>query len=94
MYAFTAVLQEFLARGAMQESLLRIFYGKHKEASSIIVSSLVFGVLHIAHGLIFMLAASILLGTLGILYNKQHSIWGTAIIHYALGLSATLLGFF
>ena len=78
----------------MQESLLLIFSGRHKESLSIIVSSLVFGALHVAHGLVFMFAASILLGALGVLYNKQRSIWGVAIIHYVLGLAATLLGFF
>ena len=93
LYAFTAVLQEFLARGTMQESLYHIFSGKHKEMLSIIVSALIFGVLHVAHGLPFMVGASALLGVLGVLYNKQRSIWGVAIIHYVLGLTATLLGF-
>lgn len=90
-YPLTAILQEFLARGVMQENLRRIFTGKHAAALSIIVSSLVFGVLHIAYGLPFMLAASLLLGLLGVLYNKQRNIWGLAIIHYVLGEVATFL---
>ncbi len=91
VYPFTAVLQEFLARGVMQENLLRIFDGKHAAALSIIVSSLVFGVLHIAYGLPFMLGASLLLGALGVLYHKQGNIWGLSIIHYVLGEAATFL---
>ena len=90
-YPLTAILQEFLARGVMQENLRRIFTGKHADALSILVSSLIFGVLHIAYGLPFMLAASLLLGLLGVLYNKQRNIWGLAIIHYVLGEVATFL---
>ena len=91
VYPLTVVLQEFLARGVMQENLRRIFDGKHAAALSIIVSSLVFGVLHIAYGLPFMLGASLLLGALGVLYHKQGNIWGLCIIHYVLGEVATFL---
>lgn len=90
-YPLTAILQEFLARGVMQESLRRIFTGKHAGTLSIVVSALVFGVLHIAYGLPYMVASSLLLGLLGILYHKQGNIWGLAIIHYVLGEVATFL---
>ena len=85
IYPLTVILQEFLARGVMQENLRRIFTGKHAGALSIIVSALVFGVLHIAYGLPYMLGAALLLGVLGILYHKQGNIWGLCIIHYVLG---------
>lgn len=90
-YPLTAILQEFLARGVMQESLKRIFTGKYAGVLSIVVSALIFGVLHIAYGLPYMLASTLLLGTLGILYHKQGNIWGLAIIHYVLGEVATFL---
>lgn len=92
-YPLTAVLQEFLARGVMQENLRRIFAGRHAAALSIIISALVFGVLHISYGLPTMAGASLLLGALGILYHKQGNIWGLSIIHYVLGEVATFLGF-
>lgn len=91
IYPLTVVLQEFLARGVMQESLNRIFIGRHAAAVSILVSALVFGVLHIAYGLPYMVGASLLLGVLGILYHKQGNIWGLCIIHYVLGEMATFL---
>lgn len=91
IYPLTVVLQEFLARGVMQENLKRIFAGKYAGVLSIVVSALVFGVLHIAYGLPFMLAASLLLGVLGTLYHKQGNIWGLCIIHYVLGEVATFL---
>ena len=55
------------------------------------MSALVFGVLHIAYGLPYMLGAALLLGVLGILYHKQGNIWGLCIIHYVLGEVATFL---
>ena len=91
IYPFTVVLQEFLARGVMQENLNRIFTGKYAGLLSIVVSALVFGVLHIAYGFPYMLAASLLLGILGIFYHKQGNIWGLCIIHYVLGEIATFL---
>ena len=75
----------------MQENLNRIFTGKYAGLLSIVVSALVFGVLHIAYGFPYMLAASLLLGILGIFYHKQGNIWGLCIIHYVLGEIATFL---
>lgn len=92
-YPLTVVLQEFLARGVMQENLRRIFDGKHAGALSIVVSALVFGVLHVAHGLPYMIAATLLLGALGVLYHKQGNIWGLCIVHYVLAESAVVLRF-
>lgn len=91
IYPFTVILQEFLARGVMQENLNRIFIGKYGGATSIAVSALMFGVLHIAYGLPFMIGASVLLGALGVLYHKQGNIWGLCIVHYVLGEAATFL---
>lgn len=91
IYPLTVILQEFLARGVMQENLKRIFEGKYAGVLSIVVSALVFGVLHIAYGLPYMLGASLLLGVLGVLYHKQGNIWGLCIIHYVLGEVATFL---
>lgn len=91
IYPLTVILQEFLARRVMQENLRRIFTGKHAGAMSILVSALVFGVLHIAYGLPYMLGATLLLGVLGVFYHKQGNIWGLCIIHYVLGEVATFL---
>ena len=57
------------------------------------LSSLLFGAVHIAHGFMYMAAAIVLLGALGGLYEKQRSIWGVAVIHYVLGQTAACLGF-
>ena len=74
-------------------SIRKIFDGKKGFIASIILSSLLFGAVHIAHGFLYMVAAMILLGLLGGLYEKQRNIWGVAIIHYILGQAACCLGF-
>ena len=92
-YPLTVILQEFLARGVMQVNLKRIFDGKYAGVLSIVVSALVFGALHVAYGLPLMLGAAVLLGTLGVLFDKQENIWGVSIVHYAWGEVFGFLGF-
>ena len=93
IYPLTVVLQEFLSRGVIHENLRRIFVGKHSEAAAIIVSSLLFGALHIHRGFLYMLAATALLAVFGILYRKQNTIWGLCIPHFVLGEIVWFLGF-
>lgn len=92
-YLFTSLLQEFLARSMIYGSIRKMFDGKHSTISAIAISSLLFGAVHIAHGFMYMVAAIILLGALGGLYERQRNIWGVAIIHYVLGQAACCLGF-
>lgn len=92
-YPLTTVLQEFLSRGVIHENLRRIFVGKHSEAAAIIVSSLIFGALHIHRGFLYMLAATALLSIFGVLYRRQNSIWGLCIPHFVLGEIVWYLGF-
>jgi membrane protease YdiL (CAAX protease family) len=92
-YVFTCIIQEFLARSMIYGSIKKMFDGKHAVIVSILLSSLLFGAVHIAHGFVYMTAAMILLGALGGLYEKQKSIWGVTIIHYVLGEAAACLGF-
>ena len=92
-YPLTAILQEFLSRGVIHENLRRIFVGKYSEAAAIVVSSLLFGALHIHRGFMYMLAATALLSIFGILYRKQNSIWGLCIPHFVLGEVVWYLGF-
>ncbi len=91
-YIFTCVIQEFLARSVIQESLRRVLHDERDGTLSLVLAALLFGVVHIAHGLMYMLGATILLGALGGLYNKQRSVWGVALIHYTLGISGWCLG--
>lgn len=92
-YIFTSVIQEFLARSMIYGSIRKMFDGKNAVIIAILLSSLLFGAVHIAHGFMYMMAAIVLLGALGGLYEKQRNIWGVAIIHFVLGQAAHCLGF-
>lgn len=87
LYPFTVVLQEFLTRGAVQGSICRVMPEKYAVPSSIILSSLFFGALHIYLGVAYMIGAFLLLSVFGIVYHKQKTIWGLCIPHYFLGLA-------
>ena len=70
-----------------------MFDGKRATLVAILLSSLLFGAVHIAHGFLYMSAAMVLLGALGGLYEKHRNIWGVTVIHYVLGQAACCLGF-
>ena len=91
IYVFTALIQEFLARSVIQGNLRRIMVGRHTAAAAIVISSMSFATLHIHLGLVFMLGAALLAGLEGILYEKQQSIYGVWIVHWAFGVTGTLL---
>ncbi len=91
IYVFTALIQEFLARSVIQGNLRRIMVGRHTAAAAIVISSMSFATLHIHLGLMFMLGAALLAGLEGILYEKQRSIYGVWIVHWAFGVTGTLL---
>ncbi len=93
-YPCVVVMQEFLTRSVMHENLRRVIVGRNSEWMAIFVSSILFGVLHLHKGIVFMIGAMILLGALGMLYRKQKTIWGLCIPHYVLGLSLTVLDLF
>ena len=92
-YIFTCVIQEFLARSMVYGSIKKLFDGKQSMLYAILLSALLFGAVHIAHGFMYMMAAMILLGSLGGLYEKHRSIWGVTLIHFVLGQAACCLGF-
>lgn len=91
IYPFTVVLQEFLTRGVMHETIMRLIPGKNADAVAIIVSSLFFGALHVYLGVAYMVGAAVLLGMFGVFYRRQGTIWGLCIPHYFLGIALKLV---
>lgn len=92
-YVFSVILQEFISRGIVHECMLRIFPADKGGTLAILLSSFMFGSLHLHLGVVYMLGATALLGLLGIVYRKQRTIWGLCIPHYVLGMVLGLLGF-
>ena len=91
-YIFTAIIQEFLSRGIMQESLSHVIAHEKREELAIIISTLMFAALHLHYSPFFMMGAAVLLGVFGVIYREQRSIWGLALIHFTFGMSAAMLG--
>ena len=91
-YIFTALIQEFLSRGIMQESLTHVIAGEHNESLAIIISTLMFAALHLHYSPFFMIGAAVLLGVFGVVYRRQRSIWGLVLVHFTFGMSAAMLG--
>ncbi|MBQ7679570.1 MAG: PAS domain-containing protein [Butyrivibrio sp.] len=92
-YVFVALLQEFLARCVMQENLTRILDGKYRDYISLAISTLIFMVLHVHRGLLYMIGAAVLMGSLGLLYKRQRNIWGTFLAHFCFGTFGDIFGF-
>jgi membrane protease YdiL (CAAX protease family) len=91
-YVFTALIQEFLTRGIMQESLTHVIAHEKRESIAIVISTLMFAAIHLHYGPYFMMGAAVLLGVFGVIYRKQRSIWGLVLIHFTFGMSAAFLG--
>ena len=91
-YALTAVVQEFLSRGIMQESLTHVIAHEKSETIAIAISTLMFAAIHLHYSPYFMLGAAVLLGVFGVIYRKQRSIWGLALIHFTFGTAAGMFG--
>lgn len=56
-YLFTALLQEFLARGVIQTSVKNLMRVKHQIPVSIFLTSMLFTLMHLPYGFIFMMGA-------------------------------------
>lgn len=92
-YLLSVVGQEIISRGILHESLARIIPNDKHEVKSILISSIIFGSLHIHLGLVYMCSAMLLLMIFGFIYRKQRSIWGLCIPHFILAQLMGILGF-
>lgn len=93
LYLVEVACQELVTRGIVHEVLRHLMQNRYKEVTSILVSSLIFGAMHIHVGLVYMLGAALLLGALGLLYRRQGNIWGLCIPHFILGSALGILDF-
>lgn len=92
-YIFTAILQEFLSRGVMQTSIKALMQVKYQKFFSILLTSLLFALLHLPFDFPFMTGAFIMSIALGIIYEKQENIWGCAFLHFSCGYLAMAMFF-
>ncbi|MEI6456428.1 MAG: type II CAAX endopeptidase family protein [bacterium] len=92
-YIVVAPLQEFIARGTAQSTLERLFIGKNKGFLAIVVTSFLFGSLHV-YSSFHLAIAAVLTGWLwGWMYNRQKSLVGVGLSHFLIGNAAGLMGY-
>ena len=92
-YLFTAFIQEFLARGVIQTSVNSLMKVKYQKQFGVFLTSLLFALMHLPFGFIFLVSAFLLSLILGYLYERHGDLWGCAILHWSCGYLAMCLFF-
>jgi PAS domain S-box-containing protein len=93
IYVFTAFAQEFLARGVIQTSVKSLLHIRYQKPLCILLTSLLFSLMHLPFGFYFMAGAFLLSIALGIIFERQRDIWGCALLHWGCGYLAMCLFF-
>lgn len=92
-YILIAPLQEFIARGVFQSTVARLIVSKHSAFLSILVTSVLFGALHLHTSVMLGMAAFTTSWLWGWMFARQRSLVGVGISHFMIGNFAGLLGF-
>ena len=93
IYIFTSLVQEFLARGVIQTSIKYLMRVKYQKTFGIILTSLLFSIMHIPLGFYFMSGAMLLSLALGYIYERHGNIWGCVFLHWCCGYIGMCLYF-
>jgi len=86
VYAILSPVQEFIARGVIQTSLMQLLNGENRVVMSILLSNLAFSSFHIHFDMKFALLTLIPGVFWGIMYHKQRSLLGVSISHAIIGI--------
>jgi len=92
-YLVVAPMQEFIARGTMQGTLGRLFAGPSSGLLAIIVTSFLFGALHMCHSISLSISALLTSWLWGWMYQRQKSLVGVSVSHFLIGNAAGLMGY-
>lgn len=84
-YLMTAFIQEFLARGVIQNCIKVLVKIKYQKFFCVLLTSLLFSLMHIPFGFIFMMGAFLLSLILGYIYERQKNVWGCFLLHWSCG---------
>ncbi len=84
-YVITAFIQEFLARGVIQNCIKVLVKIKYQKFFCVLLTSLLFSLMHIPFGFIFMMGAFLLSLVLGFIYERQKNLWGCFLLHWSCG---------
>lgn len=92
-YIVVAPLQEFIARGVIQSSLQRLLVGRHNDFWAILITSFLFGSLHLFTSHNLAIAAVVTSWLWGWMFARQKSLIGVSLSHFFIGNVAGLMGF-
>jgi len=85
-YSLLAPVQEIMARGCLQGSLMKFLVGKHKTRFAIVLSNLIFSTLHLQLSLEVAVYSFIIGCCWGWLYARNQTLIGVSISHVLFGL--------
>jgi len=92
-YLVIAPLQEFITRGVVQSSLQRLLVGRSKVLLAIVITSFLFGSLHVFSSIYLAIAATVTGWLWGWMYYRHKNLVGVSISHFLIGNYTGLLGF-
>ena len=90
-YPVSVPVQEFLIKAVVQHNIGTI-NEKISKHFTVWVTSLFFGILHMAYPMYYILGAVFLCALTGYMYERDKNIWGTVLIHFVVGFMPRALG--
>lgn len=91
LYPLVVVVQEFCSKCIMQDNIKRLC-GEKNILITLLVCSMIFGILHICYPMYYMLCAGLLSFVTGYIYEKDKSIWGCILVHFFIGFFPMAIG--
>lgn len=90
-YPISVLVQELLIKAVVQHNI-GTMNEKISKHFTVWVTSLFFGILHMAFPMYFLLGAVFLCALTGYMYERDKNIWGTVLIHFVVGFMPRALG--
>lgn len=90
-YPFHCLLQEFVARGVIQNSISRLAGDGHPHAGALI-TALMFAIFHLYVSLGFAALTFVASLAFGMLYLRHKNLAGVTLTHYGVGMGSIFLG--
>lgn len=88
LYLAHSYLQEFIARGALQGAIARVFGEGRSPWRPILLAAIIFGVFHVQMGLIAVAITFVSGIGFGWLYHRHGTLLGVGLLHYLAGQAA------
>lgn len=90
-YPFHCLLQEFVARGVIQNTISRLAGDAHPHAGALI-TALMFAIFHLYVSLSFAALTFVASLGFGVMYLRHRNLVGVTLTHYGLGMGSIFLG--